>query len=97
MIERLRGRIAYENPWMTVHEDKVRFPNGDEGIFGVVEKPDFAVIVLNAAEVLQKSAGPDAVRQRLHVLRCHILAGIEIVQVELVERCIDDRCVVRDG
>jgi ADP-ribose pyrophosphatase len=30
---------------MRVREDTIRRANGDEGIFGVVEKPDFAVIV----------------------------------------------------
>lgn len=45
MIERLDGKIVYENKWMRVHEDQVRFPSGHQGIYGVVDKPDFAVIV----------------------------------------------------
>jgi len=30
---------------MKVHEDAVRFPNGSDGIYGVVDKEDFALIV----------------------------------------------------
>ena len=44
-IERLRSRSVYANRWMNVREDDVRFPNGHEGIYGVVEKPDFVLIV----------------------------------------------------
>ncbi len=45
MIRRLSSRIVYRNRWMTVREDEVRFPGGHEGIYGVVEKPDFALVV----------------------------------------------------
>lgn len=38
-------RIVYENRWMRVREDSIRRPDGSAGIYGVVEKPDFAVIV----------------------------------------------------
>lgn len=44
-IERLSGKVVYENRWMTVREDKVRFANGHEGIYGIVDKPDFVLIV----------------------------------------------------
>lgn len=44
-IERLRRRTAYENRWMKVHEDAVRFPDGSEGIYGIVDKEDFVLIV----------------------------------------------------
>lgn len=30
---------------MSVHEDAVRFPDGTEGIYGVIDKEDFALIV----------------------------------------------------
>jgi len=35
-IERLGGREVYRNPWISVREDRVRFPHGHEGIYGVV-------------------------------------------------------------
>ena len=44
-IIRIDTRVVYKNRWMQVREDRVRRPNGDHGLFGVVEKPDFALIV----------------------------------------------------
>jgi ADP-ribose pyrophosphatase len=44
-IRQLSSRTVYSNPWMTVREDDIRFPDGHEGIYGVVEKPDYALIV----------------------------------------------------
>ncbi|MDC0434852.1 NUDIX hydrolase [bacterium] len=44
-ITRIDTRVVYKNRWMRVREDRVRRPNGDHGLFGVVEKPDFALIV----------------------------------------------------
>jgi ADP-ribose pyrophosphatase len=45
MIERLGSREVYANRWMRVREDDVRFADGSTGIYGVVEKPDFALII----------------------------------------------------
>lgn len=39
------SRIAYENPWMRVREDRIRRADGSPGLYGVVEKRDFAVVV----------------------------------------------------
>jgi ADP-ribose pyrophosphatase len=44
-IETLATRVVYENRWMRVREDSIRRRDGSEGIYGVVEKPDFVVIV----------------------------------------------------
>ncbi len=44
-IIRLSRRAVYQNAWMSVYEDDVRFPGGASGIYGVVEKPDFVAIV----------------------------------------------------
>ncbi|WP_241831765.1 hypothetical protein [Parafrankia soli] len=38
-------RIAYENPWMRVREDAIVRADGSPGLFGVVEKSDFALII----------------------------------------------------
>lgn len=43
-IETLDSQVVYQNRWMSVREDKIRRPSGAEGIYGVVDKPDFAVI-----------------------------------------------------
>ncbi|MCK9901511.1 ADP-ribose pyrophosphatase [Parafrankia colletiae] len=39
------SRVAYTNRWMTVREDVIVRPDGSEGVFGVVEKPDFALVI----------------------------------------------------
>lgn len=44
-IKRIDTKVVYKNRWMTVREDRLRRPNGDHGLFGVVEKPDFSLIV----------------------------------------------------
>jgi 8-oxo-dGTP pyrophosphatase MutT (NUDIX family) len=38
-------RVAYENRWMTVREDEVVHADGSPGLFGVVEKEDFSIVV----------------------------------------------------
>jgi hypothetical protein len=38
------SRIVYENRWMRVREDATRRRDGTPGVYGVVEKVDFAVI-----------------------------------------------------
>jgi ADP-ribose pyrophosphatase len=43
-ITRTGSRIAYQNKWMTVREDEIVRADGSTGIYGVVEKADFAVI-----------------------------------------------------
>ncbi|NDV91011.1 NUDIX domain-containing protein [Alteromonas sp. 345S023] len=44
-IETLSSQVVYKNKWLTVKEDKIRRASGQEGIYGVVEKPDFAIIL----------------------------------------------------
>ena len=44
-MERLSSRVVYRNPWMTVREDAIRRADGTEGMYGVVEKPDFALVL----------------------------------------------------
>jgi hypothetical protein len=41
----LSSRIAYENPWTRVREDRFRLAGGSDGLYGVVERADFVVIV----------------------------------------------------
>lgn len=43
-IETLGSREVYRNRWMRLREDRIRLRDGTEGVFGVVEKPNFAVI-----------------------------------------------------
>jgi 8-oxo-dGTP pyrophosphatase MutT (NUDIX family) len=39
------SREAYRNPWIRVREDVIERPDGSSGIYGVVEKPDFALVI----------------------------------------------------
>jgi len=39
------SRIVYENRWMRVREDTIERADGSAGIYGVIEKPDFALII----------------------------------------------------
>lgn len=44
-------RIAYQNPWLTVREDKTVRMSGAEGIYSVIEVPDSVVIIaVNASK-----------------------------------------------
>jgi 8-oxo-dGTP pyrophosphatase MutT (NUDIX family) len=45
VIEKLNSRIVYENKWMLVREDDIKREDGSTGIYGVVEKSDFALVV----------------------------------------------------
>lgn len=49
-IKQLSRRTVYENRWMKVHEDAVRFPDGSTGIYGIVDKEDFALIIPRHAD-----------------------------------------------
>ncbi|HEX8702186.1 MAG TPA: NUDIX hydrolase [Myxococcaceae bacterium] len=44
-IETISSREVYRNRWMTVREDSIRRQDGSSGIYGVVHKPDFALII----------------------------------------------------
>ncbi|TVO33407.1 NUDIX hydrolase [Vibrio algivorus] len=44
-IKMLHSEVVYQNKWMTVREDQIERSSGAKGIYGVVEKPDFVVIL----------------------------------------------------
>jgi 8-oxo-dGDP phosphatase len=44
-IERVSSRIVYQNPWMQLREDVIQRPDGSQGIYSYVDKPDFALII----------------------------------------------------
>ncbi|KAA9162084.1 NUDIX hydrolase [Amycolatopsis acidicola] len=44
-IRQLSSREVYRNSWMTVREDGIRRPDGTDGIYGVVDKPDYALVI----------------------------------------------------
>ncbi|MFF7400971.1 NUDIX domain-containing protein [Streptomyces murinus] len=45
MIRTVRSREVYRNAWMSVREDDIRRPDGSEGVYGVVDKPDYALVI----------------------------------------------------
>ncbi len=45
MIRTLGSRTVYANPWLRVREDEIELPDGTRGIYGVVDKEDFALVV----------------------------------------------------
>ncbi|WP_158742495.1 NUDIX hydrolase [Acidisphaera sp. L21] len=44
-ITQLTTRVAYQNRWLRVREDTVRRADGSDGLYGVVERTDFAIVV----------------------------------------------------
>lgn len=44
-MKTISSREVYRNAWMTVREDQVTREDGTSGLFGVVDKPDFALII----------------------------------------------------
>ena len=44
-MEQVSSRVVYRNRWMVVREDEVRRLDGSPGIVGVVDKPDFALVL----------------------------------------------------
>ncbi|EFH12880.1 NUDIX domain-containing protein [Pseudoroseomonas cervicalis] len=41
----LSSRVAYENRWLRVREDRIRRADGSDGLYGVVERSDFVVLL----------------------------------------------------
>ena len=44
-MRQLSSREVYRNAWMSVREDAVLHADGSKGTYGVVDKPDFALVV----------------------------------------------------
>ncbi|RFU39773.1 NUDIX hydrolase [Actinomadura logoneensis] len=44
-IRQVSSRVVYENPWILVREDEIERPDGSRGIYGVVDRPDFALVI----------------------------------------------------
>jgi len=44
-MKTVSSRTVYENRWMRVREDGIERADGTAGIYGVIEKPDFALII----------------------------------------------------
>src|SRR5246127_3645523 len=44
-IERVASREIYRNPWLVLREDEIRRPDGSPGIYSVVDKPPYALVM----------------------------------------------------
>lgn len=44
-MEQVETRVVYANPWISVREDLVRREDGTTSVYGVVDKPDFCVVL----------------------------------------------------
>lgn len=44
-IETISSKIMYKNRWMQVREDQIKRQDGSLGIYGIVEKSDFALVI----------------------------------------------------
>ncbi|MDC8831700.1 NUDIX domain-containing protein [Alteromonas gilva] len=44
-IQTLDSKVVYQNRWMTVREDAIGRDDGYRGIYGVIDKPDFVVVI----------------------------------------------------
>lgn len=44
-IKTLESKVVYQNRWIKVREDQIQRPSGAKGLYSVVEKVDFAVIL----------------------------------------------------
>ena len=44
-IARVSTREVYRNRWLSLREDRIRLADGTDGIYSVVDKPDFALVI----------------------------------------------------
>jgi 8-oxo-dGTP pyrophosphatase MutT (NUDIX family) len=44
-IQRVASREVYRNSWMTLREDDIRRPDGSTGIYAVIDKPTYALVI----------------------------------------------------
>lgn len=51
-IKTLATTEVYRNKWMRLREDKILRADGNEGIYSVVEKADFVVIIAREGDSL---------------------------------------------
>jgi len=52
-VQTLGSHVVYANSWMTVREDAVRLADGTESIYGVVDKPTYALVIPRDGDRLQ--------------------------------------------
>ncbi|MET8796503.1 NUDIX hydrolase [Nocardia sp. NPDC004568] len=44
-IKTLSSRVVYRNPWLSLREDRIERADGSPGLYSVIDKPDFALVI----------------------------------------------------
>jgi len=44
-IRTLTSEVTYRNPWLSVREDQVEYDDGSRGVYSVVDRDDFALVI----------------------------------------------------
>ncbi|OLF15223.1 ADP-ribose pyrophosphatase [Actinophytocola xanthii] len=44
-MKTLSSRVVYENPWLSLREDRIERADGSSGLYSVIDKPDFALVI----------------------------------------------------
>jgi 8-oxo-dGDP phosphatase len=44
-VRRLSTRLVYRNEWLALHEDEIERQDGSRGIYSVVDRPDYALVM----------------------------------------------------
>jgi 8-oxo-dGTP pyrophosphatase MutT (NUDIX family) len=42
---RVASREVYRNDWLTLREDDIRLPDGSSGVYSVIDKPTYALVI----------------------------------------------------
>ncbi|MFC0437870.1 NUDIX hydrolase [Kutzneria buriramensis] len=44
-IKTLSSKVIYQNPWISLREDRIEHADGSPGLYSVIDRPDFAVVI----------------------------------------------------
>lgn len=45
VIRQVSSRLVYQNRWLTVREDQIERSDGSHGIYSVIDRPDYALVI----------------------------------------------------
>lgn len=41
----MSSKVVYQNPWLSLREDQIERADGSRGLYSVIDKPDFALVI----------------------------------------------------
>ncbi len=97
-IRTLSSRTVYANAWMTVREDAIERSDGRRGVYGVVDKPDFVLVVPyenGGLHLVEQYRYP--VRQRLWELPQGVWGGPDADPLEAAAHELAEETGLRAG